>query len=167
MRTVILLLTTLALPALAQPTYDCMEAAGHRQFDFWLGDWDVRIPAGFLAARDRITRSADGCVITQHWEGVFGIVGRSWSYYDATRETWLQTWVGANGSTSTVEGKFEDGAMTLYGPGGTTPGSKSKTEWRMQDDGSVRVTVWTSTDDGATWGTPSWTTYRRTDPTGG
>ena len=43
MRWLPILLFTLPLAATAQQApFDCSESATHRQFDFWLGDWEVR-----------------------------------------------------------------------------------------------------------------------------
>ena len=44
-------------------------AAEHRQFDFWIGEWDVTNPAGAVAGKNRITwtpRSATE--VRQLWE---------------------------------------------------------------------------------------------------
>jgi hypothetical protein len=45
--------------ALAAPC----DAPAHREFDFWLGEWEVRTPDGKLAGTNRIEREHDGCVL--------------------------------------------------------------------------------------------------------
>jgi len=44
--------------------------AEYRQFDFWIGDWEVQLPDGKPAGTNRISRILDGCVIQVHqlWE---------------------------------------------------------------------------------------------------
>jgi hypothetical protein len=81
------------------------------QFDFWLGEWSieqhVHQPDGTIEsypARTNVTRSADGCVITEHWRGTtrlswYGMERPEtlWGYSvrrvdPATRE-WLISWI--------------------------------------------------------------------------
>lgn len=76
----------------AVPAQPCMQDARHRQFDFWVGQWD----AGPASAQNPTTRSAitsilDGCVIAEHWAGG---QGRSINAYDRDDGRWHQTWVG-------------------------------------------------------------------------
>ena len=40
-----------------------------RQFDFWVGDWDVTV-GGHQAGTNQVTLEEDGCVIHEHWKGV-------------------------------------------------------------------------------------------------
>ena len=54
---------------LAQPTCDGPE---HRQFDFWVGEWQVRDPSGQVIGTNAITRSYDGCLLIERWEGASG-----------------------------------------------------------------------------------------------
>lgn len=48
-----------------------------RQFDFWLGDWEVRDPDGQLVGRNRIRRVVGGCGLREEWRGKSGLVGTS------------------------------------------------------------------------------------------
>jgi len=43
-------------------------AAEHRQFDFWLGDWEVKGPAGKVAGRNSISSTHNGCVVVESWK---------------------------------------------------------------------------------------------------
>ncbi|MBV8858050.1 MAG: alpha/beta hydrolase [Acidobacteria bacterium] len=47
----------------------CMSAPEHRQFDFWVGEWDVRNARGRPVGTSRIERVEDGCVIMENWAG--------------------------------------------------------------------------------------------------
>jgi len=42
-------------------------APEYRQFDFWIGDWNVYGPDGSLAGTNDVTRELDGCVLQEHW----------------------------------------------------------------------------------------------------
>ena len=60
-----------------------------RQFDFWLGEWQVHKPDGKLAGSNRITREYGGCVIHEHYSTKLGFSGESLNIYDASRKVWL------------------------------------------------------------------------------
>ena len=48
----------------------------YRQFDFWLGDWDVT-EAGKPAGTNRITAILGGCAVREEWKGVSGLPERA------------------------------------------------------------------------------------------
>ena len=60
-------------------------AAEHRQFDFWIGQWDVADPAGAFAGKNRITRVLSGCVLLEELTGAGG--GQASSYGGVTWTT--------------------------------------------------------------------------------
>src|SRR6266404_549843 len=71
---------------------DPCAASEYRQFDFWLGNWDVfdvRSPTS-PAARIRVDRALDGCVLREDYQGIDGAKGQSFSLYDASRKLWHQ-----------------------------------------------------------------------------
>jgi hypothetical protein len=60
-------------------------ALEYRQFDFWIGDWDVLdvdSPA-ILVARAKVDGILDGCVCREHDQERNGLEGQSFSPYDA------------------------------------------------------------------------------------
>lgn len=133
------------------------EAPEHRQFDFWVGDWDVTGPNGSKAGENHITRILSDCVLLEEWTGATGGVGKSFNVYDRTRKVWHQTWVDASGTLLQLEGKLVDGAMVLEG---TTVGANGatvmhKVTWSKQGTNPDRVRQhWeTSRDGGQTWTT--------------
>ncbi|MCC7180940.1 MAG: hypothetical protein IT177_21345 [Acidobacteria bacterium] len=101
-----MLLTSLLALAVAQaagspaptppPRPDC-SAVEHRQFDFWVGDWDV-VPNGAppkpgqRPARNTVTKIENGCVLLEQWNAVTN-TGQSFNIYDRSRGQWHQTWV--------------------------------------------------------------------------
>ena len=46
----------------------------YRQFDFWVGDWDVFGPAGARTGTNRVDRLLNGCVLQEHWVGAGGSI---------------------------------------------------------------------------------------------
>jgi hypothetical protein len=101
-----------------QPTPpSCEELDVHRQWDFWLGDWDVvvndstRTPAG----TNTIRSLHNGCMLYESWTSVSGGTGSSTNFYDAARGVWRQVWV-APAYVIDIEGGLDDsGAMVLEG----------------------------------------------------
>lgn len=39
------------------------DAPAHREFDFWLGQWQVHTPDGEMAGSNHIERGYGGCVL--------------------------------------------------------------------------------------------------------
>jgi hypothetical protein len=83
----------------------------------WTGDWDAYglDEGNKLVARARVDVILDGCALLEIYEQLDGLTGQSFSIYDASRGTWHQTWVTNRGKLLTLEGRFQDGRMTLTG----------------------------------------------------
>ncbi len=142
-----------------QPT-DPLADPRHRQFDFWLGTWDVRQPDGSAAGRNRIERLFDGCGLAEHWEGASGLRGASYSAFDTGRATWHQTWIDSSGSVLLLDGGMGNDAMVLEGrtesAAGDSDGAlRHRISWSVTDvDGDELRQHWqVSRDEGATWTT--------------
>lgn len=91
------------------------------QFDFWLGDWDLKISTRtdpkkqdwtHSTGRNRIEKILDGKVVQENFVGP-GLTGKSWSVFDPKARRWRQTWVDDTGGYIVLEGEFRDGQMTL------------------------------------------------------
>lgn len=155
----------LALSMNARAACDAPEA---RQFDFWLGDWEVvgapESPAtGQLQGHNSITRVADGCALAEHWRGARGVEGHSLNAWDAATRRWRQFWVGGDGTVLQLEGGLVDGTMLLQG---TLPGvdggvQQQRIRWTPHPDGSVTQHWDTSDDGGASWNTSFLGLYRK------
>jgi hypothetical protein len=131
------------------PTCD---GAEHRQFDFWLGDWEVFGPNGQPAGRNSITRELNGCVLHERWVGAGGMRGESFNTWDRTRQRWHQTWVSSTGTLLVIEGGLVNGAMQMTGDTTTPKGLvRNRITWTPGPDGSVRQVWETSVDGGTTW----------------
>ncbi|MGH9348108.1 MAG: cupin domain-containing protein [Vicinamibacterales bacterium] len=149
-------------PAPATRPAPACDAAEHRQFDFWIGEWDVTAPNGRLAGRNFITRELNGCVIHERWAGAGGMRGESFNIWDRTRKRWHQTWVSDQGALLVLEGAFVNGAMQLSGESTTPKGVvANRITWTPAADGSVRQHWEISRDGGKTWQTAFDGTYRR------
>jgi len=128
-------------------------APAYRQFDFWLGDWDV-VDAHSQAkvARVHVTRTLDDCVLLEDYRGSDGHEGQSFSIYDAPRGVWHQTWVTNRGQLLVIEGNLRMGVMELSGSERLADGTMRlvRGSWQPSHDGVREVAV-RSIDGGKTW----------------
>ncbi len=125
----------------------------HRQFDFWIGDWDVTTPAGAAAGRNEIEPILGGCALKESWTGARGMSGSSYNAYDRRKGQWHQTWVDDNGSVLQLDGRFADGKMVLSGETRDTAGARviNRITWNEIEPGVVRQLWETSGDGGKSW----------------
>ena len=138
----------------AAARYPCRDNASFRQFDFWLGSWDVHVNGG-LAGTNDVTLLLEQCLVLENWTDRFGGQGKSMNFYEAPAQRWRQIWVADNGSTLDYAGSFRDGAMRFEGmmpgrgPGGA-PVKQRLTFFPIAKD-TVRQLFESSTDGGTTW----------------
>ncbi len=144
-------------PAPAGPTptaAPCAEAE-HRQFDFWIGDWDVIAPDGAQAGSNVIEPVLGGCALQERWSGRGGFVGTSLNSYSAATKQWHQHWVDGQGGLLRLAGGMEGGRMVLgsRGPDPTRPAAtvQQRIAWTPLPDGAVRQLWEQSDDEGQTW----------------
>ena len=167
----LLAILTLLLPQPAPPqALPRCEAEAYRQFDFWIGEWDVR-PANQPVSppmSNVITKEDDGCVIRERWKGP-RMTGQSVNIYDRSREKWHQTWVDSTGGLHEYWGtRRSDGAMAFEGEqpprisGG--PRVATKLTFFPLDADNVRQVAETSNDAGKTWTTTVDLIYTRRKP---
>ena len=137
--------------------------AEHRQFDFWLGSWEVTGPKGKRLGTNLITRSEAGCWIVERWRGAGGFSGTSLNAWDAPHQRWRQFWIGSDGLVLRLEGGMRAGAMVMEGTVPTASGGsqRQRIRWTPNDDGTVSQHWETSDDDGNTWATAFLGVYRR------
>lgn len=88
-----------------------------RQFDFWLGEWDLSWDGG--SGRNTITYKFGSCVIEENFRAdqpsdeSNPLKGSSVAVYSPQLKKWRQTWVDNQGSYLDFSGGFSDGKMTL------------------------------------------------------
>ena len=135
----------------------------YKQFDFWLGDWEVVGPAGQVLGHNRISKRYGGCVVVEEWQGAgSGMSGSSFNIYDLSTRQWHQFWVDSTGlnwlssdragNPVTLRGGFADGAMVMTSHPDTLPSiGMSRATWRPLPQGGLRQTFESSTDGGKTW----------------
>jgi hypothetical protein len=163
MKTVLIIVLLLPLTSMAQDPQTSLPAPAaactapeYRQFDFWMGDWNVT-SGGQPAGTNSIQRVHKGCALQENWQGAGegGISGSSFNIYDQATGRWHQTWIDANGTLLQLDGGLVDGAMVMSGTRPARDGSgtvQHRISWTPTPDGSVRQ-LWEASKDGE----DSWT----------
>jgi len=133
-------------------------SAAYREFDFWAGDWDVfdvdsasssNSSNSKMVARAKVDLILEGCVLHEDYQGADGHKGQSFTIYDATRNTWRQSWVTNRGELLLIEGRIDHATMIMSGED-HAKGVLVRGTWKPEN-GNVRETAVTSTDGGKTW----------------
>ena len=145
-----------AAQANGPPSCDSPE---HRQFDFWVGSWEVVDTAGKVLGHNRITRALNDCVIREEWTSAGGMKGESFNIYRRATGTWHQTWVDGAGTLLLLDGALDGASMVLTGA--TGDGVEHRISYTPLDDGTVRQVWEMSRDKGATWSVSFHGIYRR------
>jgi len=117
-------------------------SAQHRQFDFWIGRWDVfDTHTGERAGSSVIEILYDGCTLRENWSEP-GFTGGSLNTFDATDGRWHQTWTDSAGAWREFVGGLDDGRMVLVWrhPSAREPGRMAdvRMTFTRNADGSVR-----------------------------
>lgn len=146
-----------------------------KEFDFWLGNWEVRSAAGQLLGHNTISKRHGGCIVVEEWEGAAGGSGSSFNMYDTQTKQWHQFWVDASGTNwlssdkqgnpVTMRGGLRDGAMVFMSNPDTLPSiGLTRLTFRSLPDGRVRQTFESSTDGGKTWAVSFDGFYKKQSP---
>src|SRR5262249_15005317 len=127
----------------------------HRQFDFWVGSWDVfDAKSGERAGQSLIEKLYGGCVLRENWSEP-GFTGGSLNIYAAIDHKWHQTWMDQSGALREFVGGIDGGKMILVAKSALRQDPAHNVLVRMtftpNADGSVRQFSDYSKDDGATW----------------
>ena len=140
-------------PAQATPAPKPCMAPAYRQFDFWLGDWDVTTPDGKAAGHNRITLILGGCALREEWTGTSGTHGTSLNMFDSGTRKWRQTWVDDGGTVLLLTGEFRGGKMVLEDDSPAAQGTtiRQRIAWTPQSAGRVHQLWDSSADGGKSW----------------
>ena len=137
----------------------------HRQFDFWIGEWEVTNPAGQRAGTNRIEKILNGCVLQENWVGAGGSAGKSFNMYYALDDTWRQTWVDGSGTRLDLVGGFDGKEMVLSGEMPSAQGDGStvfhEISFTPNEDGTVQQHWRASRDGKKTWNDLFVGTYKK------
>lgn len=141
-------------------SHPCESLAAARQFDFWLGTWDVYQTANpaVKTGVNVITRQSGGCVLLESWESQGAHSGVSINYFDPTNGKWKQKWAGSGQDiVEFYDGAYSDGAMRFKfdnpNADGTTAVGAGRLTFTNLEPGKVRQHAEQTSDGGKTWQT--------------
>ena len=127
-------------------------SAEYRQFDFWVGDWEVQAQ-GQPAGHNLVTLEQDGCLVIEHWKATTGgQTGSSFNYYDVRDKKWHQLYIdnsGNAGAFPAMAGSLAGGKMVLLTDPSVSP--VYRWTWYVVSPGKVRQMAEISTDRQKTW----------------
>lgn len=136
-------------------TTPCRNSPEFRQFDFWLGEWNVEAN-GQLAGTSSVQLILDDCVIFENWtsRGLSqGYSGKSFNVYNSILKKWEQLWVDNAGGVLKLQGEFKDGELRYFGETPQADGTKLQerlTFFKLPED-RVRQLWEQSRDAGKSW----------------
>jgi hypothetical protein len=133
--------------------HPCQNSPEYKQFDFWVGEWNVQTQQGQPVGTNIIQRIEDGCILLENWTGLQGGTGRSINFFNAGTGKWRQTWVDSTGNVTEYQGQYKDGALRYEGEGFPRGGQKVLSRLTFFNLGPDRVRQFAeqSTDGGKTW----------------
>ncbi|MEO7291948.1 MAG: tetratricopeptide repeat protein, partial [Ginsengibacter sp.] len=146
-------------------TNPCMVNPQAREFDFWIGEWDV-YPTGAknIVGNSVVQMSSSGCALLENWTSPLSN-GKSLNFVDPITNKWKQVWVGsyANGIQDFINGEYKEGAMHFTFETRDAQGHKVIGRFIFYNQGANQVRQFneTSIDDGKTWVTSYDFTYIR------
>ena len=153
-----------AQAAPAAPPPPACDSAEHRQFDFWVGRWDVYRPdTGKLVAHSLVEKLYAGCAIRENWMPLQGTGGGSLNTYRPEKSVWRQVWTDSLNNLNEYAGSFANGVMTLTGLSHPARGAPApvRMTYEAKPDGSVVQTGYRSADRGQSWQLSYQFVYRR------
>jgi hypothetical protein len=151
---ILLPLVTTCVADAQQPRPDACASAQHREFDFWVGEWEVTDSAGrTVYGTNHVNREEASCLVHENWTGSRGGTGQSLNFYNPMKARWEQVWVGSDGLVLQITGGLHGTSMVLEGEALGQDGkpAKQRATWTPQSDGRVRQFWEQSADGGTTW----------------
>jgi tetratricopeptide (TPR) repeat protein len=134
----------------------CAYTPENRQFDFWLGEWNVSTTQGAVpSGNSKIELILEDCVVQENWKSLNSpYAGRSYNIYNASLKRWEQYWVDNVGGNIFFYGGLKDGVMDYWTDDLPQPdGTKLKRHLQFFKLGSDSVRQFSqgSSDGGKSW----------------
>jgi hypothetical protein len=144
----------------------CMFNPKSREFDFWVGVWDVfDTQTGRPAGTNTITITSGGCILLESWVNTIGGTGTSINYVNTETGKWEQIYKDNDLGMPVhyTDGEYINGVMKFAV---TTKGADGKMQkgrfvFERKNNGEVRQYQEMTTDEGKTWNMEFDLIYRR------
>lgn len=111
-----------------------------KQFDFWVGNWNVYNVEDKLIGTNKIVKMSNACAIQENWESkTSNSKGTSYNYYNGLDKSWNQVWIDNNGGSLVLKGFFKNNQMILKSDVVKNPKGNhyNQITWTQNSDGSV------------------------------
>lgn len=155
MNIVMKLLLFICLTFITKQVFANCQTAEYRQFDFWLGTWQVTNKLNKNISSNKVSSINNGCGLLEEYTTESGYQGKSLNIYDQTDGLWHQTWVDTSGLRLVLAGRWQEkqGNMVLEGKGYDKNMLEllNKIIWTPLDNGTIRQQWLQSRDQGKTW----------------
>jgi hypothetical protein len=151
--------------------FPCMKDNKLREFDFWVGDWNVyQNGTDQLVGESKIEVASGGCMILENWtaKGPVAHNGKSMNYVNSATGKWEQLWIGSGGINTNnpqkfVNGEYKDNAMRFTFEQVSPKNEKQIGRFVFFNLGTNEVRQFNevSNDNGTTWTTVYDFLYKR------
>jgi tetratricopeptide (TPR) repeat protein len=134
----------------------CADTPENRQFDFWVGEWNVETTQGGVpAGQSKIELILGDCVVEENWQSNGNpYAGQSYNMYNVALKRWEQYWVDNSAGNIFFYGGLRDGVMDYWTdeiPQPSGPPLKRHLQFFKLGPDKVRQFSQGSTDGGKTW----------------
>ena len=132
--------------------------AEFKQFDFWLGDWDVASAVdGVHRGNSHISKEMGGCVVWENWTSAGSpYFGKSYNTWNPNLKRWEQYWVDTSAGVMFFHGELKNNIMDYWTDDVPQAGGGTllrHLQFFNLSPGKVRQFSQGSTDSGKTWHT--------------
>ncbi|WP_286234119.1 hypothetical protein [Thalassotalea sediminis] len=126
--------------------------AEYREFDFWLGNWQVTTQTDTIVRHNTVVSINQGCTLLEQYSTPDGFTGKSLNIYDRKNKRWHQTWVDSQGNLLLLSGGMQQDSMVMTGTT-SEKGNQvlNRITWTPLKGGKVRQLWQSSQDNGSTW----------------
>lgn len=138
---------------LLRSIFPCKYDPRYRQFDFWIGEWEVFNPAGQKVGTNSVQQILGDCVLLENWTSATGSMGKSFNTFNSSTGKWQQTWVDDKGTVLELAGTLNGNILTFEATVHDTAGvaTQHRLSFTSIAPNTVRQFWEQSTDGGATW----------------
>jgi hypothetical protein len=146
----VLISISLSLTAQDSLTSNCpCCSTEQKQFDFWVGEWNVFDTLGNYVGKNTVLKQYDNCLIQENWISAGKNRGTSYNYFDPSDSTWNQLWLDNQGTILKLKGTLIDDNMILKSK--LQKGKKiawyyNRITWNKLKNGNV-VQIWDILDE--------------------
>jgi hypothetical protein len=135
-----------------QPIPEC-KSPESRQFDFWVGEWDIlKNGTTEIAGKSSVQLILGNCVVFENYTNK-AFAGKSFNIYTEGLKKWQQFWVDNTGGVIEFVGELKNQEMSFTGESYDPKGGKilQRMKFTPMPEGKVRQLLEQSKDNGKTW----------------